>query len=97
MCECSIQKDFQASQPAKEIILTGPEIVDIDYCKTLYHGSFLLGYQALMDVLLDFMGKKSLLDVTGLQKSCWTCISLNLAHNMKGSRTIQLLSGGRQG
>ena len=48
-------------------------------------------------VLLDFMGKKSLLDVTGLQKSCWTCISLNLAHNMKGSRTIQLLSGGRQG
>ena len=40
MCECSIQKDFQASQPAKEIILTGAEIVDIDYCKTNITGLF---------------------------------------------------------
>ena len=51
----------------------------------------------LLFVLLDFMGKKSLLDVTGLQKSCWTGICLNLAHNKKDSRTIQLLLGGLQG
>ena len=43
MCECSIQKDFQASQPAKEIILTGAEIVDIDYCKTNIMG-LIYGY-----------------------------------------------------
>ena len=50
MCECSIQKDFQASQPTKEIILTGPEIVDIDYCKTNIMGLF---YGDIRHLLMD--------------------------------------------